>query len=112
MKADIAVVLDQSVVVPARTEMILEGKLVRSTKSEVGMISPLENSKISNEMHVANTVVCPNGRNVFLKVMNSKSAPSELKFGTRVATFSPLVQSHSKSGSASCGVKAETVGDN
>ena len=65
MKADIAVVLDQSVVVPARTEMILEGKLVRSTKSEVGMISPLENSKISNEMLVANTVVCPNGRNVF-----------------------------------------------
>ena len=48
----------------------------------------------------------------FLRVMNSKSESSELKFGTRVATFSPLVQSHSKSGSASCGVKAETVGDN
>ena len=90
----------------------MEGKLVRLAKSEVGMISPLENSKISNEMHVANTVVCPNGRNVFLKVMNSKSAPSELKFGTRVATFSPLVQSHSKSGSASCSVKVETVEDN
>jgi hypothetical protein len=112
MKADIAVVLDQSVVVPTRTEMILEGKLVRLAKSEVGMISPLENSKISNEMHVANTVVCPNGRNVFLRVMNSKSEPSELKFGTRVATFSPLVQSHGKSGSASSSVKAETVGDN
>ena len=48
----------------------------------------------------------------FLRVMNSKSEPSELKFGTRVATFSPLVQSHSKSDSASCSVKAETVEDN
>ena len=48
----------------------------------------------------------------FLRVMNSKSEPSELKFGTRVATFSPLVQSHGKSGSASSSVKAETVGDN
>ncbi len=75
------------------------------------MISPLENSKIRNEMHVANTVVCPKCRNVFLRVMNSKSEPSELKFGTRVATFSPLVQSHSKSCSASCSVKAETVED-
>ncbi len=53
MKADIAVVLDQSVVVPARTEMILEGKLVRSAKSEVGMISPLQ------------TVVCPKARRFF-----------------------------------------------
>ena len=61
MKADIPVVLDESVVVPARTEIILEGKLVSSAKSEIGMISPLNNSKISNDVHVANTVVHPTG---------------------------------------------------
>lgn len=74
MKADIAVVLDQNVIVPARTEMILEGRLVQSPKAEVGMIAPYSNSHdLDNGMHVAHTVVCPKGRNVFLRVMNAQS---------------------------------------
>ena len=42
MKANIAVVLDQNVSVPA-TEMILEGRLVQSPKAEIGMIAPYSN---------------------------------------------------------------------
>ena len=42
MKADITVVLDQNVIVPA-TEMILEGRLVQSPKAEIGMIAPYSN---------------------------------------------------------------------
>ena len=75
------------------------------------MISPLDNSKLGNEMHVANTVVCPNGRCVILRVMNSKNKPCELKFGTKVATFSPLVQSRSKLGNDSCSVTVEMPED-
>ena len=43
MKADIAVVLDQNVIMPARTETILEGRLVQSPKAEIGMIAPQSN---------------------------------------------------------------------
>ena len=43
MKADIAVVLDQNVIMLARTEMILEGRLVQSPKAEIGMITPYSN---------------------------------------------------------------------
>ena len=60
---------------------------------------------------MAYTVVCPKGRNVFLRVMNAQSKPRELKFGTKVAKFSPLVQSHSKTNSGNCSVKIDNVKD-
>ena len=110
MKADVAVVLDQNVIVPARTEMILEGRLVQSPKAEIGMIAPYSNY-LDNGMHVAHAVVCPKGRNVFLRLMNAQSKPSELRFGTKVATFSPLVQSHSKTNTANCSVKIDNAKD-
>ena len=110
MKADIAVVLDQNFIVPARTEMILEGRLVQSPKAEIGMIAPYSND-LDNGMHVAHTVVCPKGRNVFLRLMNAQSKPSELRFGKKVATFSPLVQSHSKTNTANCSVKIDNARD-
>ena len=110
MKAGIAVVLDQNDIVPARTEIILEGRLVQSPKAEIDMIAPQSND-LDNGMHVAYTVVCPKGRNVFLRVMNAQSKPRELKFGTKVATFIPLVQSHSKTNSGNCSVKIDNAKD-
>ena len=110
MQVDIAVVLDQSVPVSAITEMILEGRLVKSAKADGGMIAPFSNTgnhDLGNGMHVAHTVVCLKGRNVFLEVMNAQDEPIELKFGTKVPTFSPLVHSHSKTSSASCSVKMD-----
>ena len=56
-------------------------------------------------------MICPKGRNAFLRVMNALSKPSELKFGTKVATFSPLLQSHSKTNSANCSVKINNAKD-
>lgn len=112
MKADIAVVLDHNVVVPARTEMIVEGRLMKSAEAGVGMIAPLGDHDLGNGIHVAHAVVCANGRNVFLRVMNALSEPAELKFGTKVAAFSPLVESHSKVVNDSCGVKIDNTEGN
>ena len=90
--------------------MILEGRLVQSPKAEIGMTTPYSNH-LDNEMLVAHTVICPKGRNAFLRVMNAPSKPSELKFGTKVARFSPLVQSQSKTNSANCSVKIDNAKD-
>jgi hypothetical protein len=68
--------------VPARTDMIVEGRLVKSAQADVGMVTPFINTDLGDGMHVAHTVVCPKGRNVFVRVMNAQSEPRELKFGT------------------------------
>ena len=56
-------------------------------------------------------MICPKGRNAFLKFMNTLSKPSELKFRTKVPTFSPFVQFHSKTNSANCTVKIDNAKD-
>ena len=84
--------------------------MINSAKADGGMIAPFSNTgnhDLGNGMHVAHTVVCPKGRSVFLRVMNAQGEPIELKFGTKVTTFSPLVHSHSKTSSASCSVKID-----
>ncbi len=87
--------LGESVMIPPRTEMILEGKLAKRAKSCIGMIEPRFSSSNAARQgfSVARVVVKPDNRIVPLRVLNASTSPIELVAGENLADFCPLVES-------------------
>ena len=67
VKAPVYVCLDNNVVVQGRSEMIVQGKLLKSPTLEIGMISPIHKNEDATHQslncHVAHAVVPPEGHN-------------------------------------------------
>ena len=93
-----AVSLVNSVMLPARTELIVEGKVAKSVKSSVGMIAPISrDNEYRQGFHLAHVVVTPNeDRVVPLMVINMSHTQMELPAGEHLADFYPLVESCTK----------------
>ena len=91
----LAAPLLESLVIPSRTEMLLEGKLAKRAKSFIGMIEP--RSSRSNAARqgfsVARVVVKPDNRTVPLRVLNASTTQLELVAGENLADFCPLIES-------------------
>ena len=86
-------------IIPGRTEVILEGRLEKKVACKTGIISSrleLDQSHI----HVANIVVCPEDRQVPIRVMNSSEEPIEVIKGKKIATFQQLTEIRSEKANA------------
>ena len=87
--------LVESVVIPPRTEMLLEGKLAKRAKSSIGMIEP--RSSRSNAARQGFSVTCvvvkPDNRTVPLRVLNASTTQIELVADENLADFCPLIES-------------------
>ena len=74
IKPPMHVTLFKDVIIPGRTEIMLEGRLEKKIAWKTGIISSrLELDQSHN--HVANIVVSPKGREVPIRVMNSSEEP-------------------------------------
>ena len=86
--------LVESVMIPPRIEMLLEGKLAKRAKSSVGMIEP--RSSRSNAARqgfsVARVVVKPDNRTEPLRVLNASTTQIELVAGQNLADFCSLIE--------------------
>lgn len=91
------IALAEDLLIPARVEVLVNGRVGRKPKSEVGMVRPVESSSEFNlgsnldNLQVAYAVVEPQDRIVPVKVMNTSNKPIELVAGTQLAEFCPLV---------------------
>lgn len=95
-QSNTVVALAESVMIPPRTEIILEGKLARHANSNIGMIEPRSNSSnvVRQGFSVARVVVKQDNKRVVpLRVINTSNSPIELAAGEKLAEFCPLVES-------------------
>ena len=117
--APVSVRLEDDVIVQGRLEMIVEGRLLKSTTSDTGMVSPLHtkltvDNKTTQQtsFHVAHAVVDPEGHRVTVRILNALDKTIQLNRGSKFAVFIPLVASTSKHKSTCCRiVSPETCAD-
>ena len=79
--------LVESVMIPLRTEIILEGKLAKCAKSSISMLEPRSSSSNAARQgfNIARVVVKPDNRIVPLCVLNASNSPIELAAGEHLA---------------------------
>ena len=97
-KGAVPVTLLDKISVPARSEVVVEGRIGRSAESQLGMVSPLtgaERDKLG--MHVAYTVSQASRRSVAVRLAYTSEDDIELSAGSKLAQFSTLVESPDKS---------------
>ena len=95
IKSPTNVTLANDVIVPGRTEILLEGWLEKKVACKTGIIS--SRAELDQfHIHVANIVVRPEGRQVPVRVMNSSEEPIELIKGKRIASFQQLTEIQSE----------------
>ena len=80
-KAPTEICLTENVVIPARTELVLEGKLVKTTSANVGMITANRARAYEPGIHFSHIVAHPCGKIVPVRVLNSSHEPVELTAG-------------------------------
>ena len=86
-KAPIEVYLSEDIVIPSRSEVIVEGKLVKTTTANVGMIESISTRTQEQGIHISHMVAQPKGKTVPLRIMNTSLDPVELTSGRKVAQF-------------------------
>ena len=67
-KAPTEICLTENVVIPARTELVLEGKLVKTTSADVGMITANRARACEPGIHISHIVAHPCGKIVPVRV--------------------------------------------
>ena len=74
------VIVPEGVAIPARSEMVIEGKIQAKDISQVGMISASQADSIRRlqGLHVAHLVVTPAGKTVPVRIANTTSNQIEL----------------------------------
>ena len=76
------VTLSKGVAIPARSEIIIEGKIQAKDVSQVGMISASQSDSVKHlkGLHVAHLVVTPRGKTVPIRIANTTEGEIELQF--------------------------------
>ena len=116
-KAPTEICLTENVVVPARTELVLEGKLVKTTSADVGMITANRARAYEPGIHISHIVAHPCGKIVPVRVLNSSHEPVELTAGRKIAEFHQLVKSkpqseqYTKTTNATCAATCSETAD-
>ena len=116
-KAPTEICLTENVVIAARTELVLEGKLVKTTSADVGMITANRARAYEPGIHISHIVAHPCGKIVPVRVLNSSHEPVELTAGRKIAEFHQLVKSkpqseqYTKTTNATCAATCSETAD-
>ena len=88
------VIVPEGVAIPARSEMVIEGKIQAKDISQVGMISASQADSIRRlqGLHVAHLVFTPAGKTVPVRIANTTTNEIELPKGCKLAEFCPLIE--------------------
>ena len=73
--------ISDDIVIPSRSEVIVEGKLVKTTKANVGMTKSIPSRTQEQDIHISHMVAHPKGKTVPLRIMNTLLDPVELSSG-------------------------------
>ena len=88
------VILSEGVAIPARSEMIITGKIQAKDVSQVGMIAACHSESVRHlkGLHVARLVVTPVDKAVPIRIANTTATAVELATGCKLAEFWPLIE--------------------
>ena len=104
--------LTENVVIPARTELVLEGKLVKTTSADVRMITANRARAYEPGIHISHIVAHPCGKTVPVRVLNSSHEPVELTAGRKIAEFhQPQSEQYTKTTNATCAATCSETAD-
>lgn len=85
-KAPIEVNLCEDIVIPSRSEVIVEGKLVKTTTANVGMIEAISSRTQEQGIHISHMVAHPS-KTVPVRIMNTSLDPVELTSGRNFTSY-------------------------
>ena len=88
------VTLTEGVTIPARSEIIIEGRVRSKDVPQFGMISASQSESVQHlkGLHVAHLVVRPIGRTVPVRIANTTEHEIELQKSCKLAEFCPLIE--------------------
>ena len=88
------VILSEGVTIPARSEMIITGKIQAKDVSQVGVIAACHSESVRHlkGLHVARLVVTPVDKTVPIRIANTTATAVELATGCKLAEFCPLIE--------------------
>ena len=88
------VILSEGVAIPARSEMIITGKIQAKDVSQVGVIAACHSESVRHlkGLHVARLVVTPVDKTVPIRIANTTATAVELATGCKLAEFCPLIE--------------------
>ena len=96
-KAPTEICQSENVVIPVRTELVLEVKLVKKPPADVGMIEGNHARASEPARNISHIVAHPCGQIVLVRILNSSNEPVELTAGRKIAEFHQLVKSKPQS---------------
>ena len=80
-----------SVCLPGRTEAVIGAQIPKSFADQLGMVTPVQKDSISPHVLVAYSVSQAEGRNVFLRIMNTSNCDIQLQAGQQIGEYCPLI---------------------
>ena len=80
-------------VIQARTEVTVKGKLVKTTAAKVGMVKSHSSRTQEHDIHRSHIAVHPRDKIVPVRIMNTSHEPIELIAGRKIAEFHQLLSS-------------------
>ena len=94
-RGPVFVSLETNLCIPGRTEVLVHGIIPKSSREQLGMITPKLDSDLACSILAAYTVCQAEGRKVPVRLMNTSNVDLELHAGQKVGLFCPLIESYS-----------------
>jgi len=93
-RGPVSVLIQDNICIPGRTEVMVQGIVPKSSREQLGMITPTVDSDLACSLLAAYTVCQAEGRNVPVRLMNTSNLDIQLHAGQKVGLFCPLVETY------------------
>jgi len=93
-RGPVSVSIQDNICIPGRTEVLVQGIVPKSSREQLGMITPTVDSDLACSLLAAYTVCQAEGRNVPVRLMNTSNLDLQLHAGQKVGLFCPLVETY------------------
>ena len=82
--------LVSSIIIPARSEVVLIAHVPRSLRNALGMVAPFASDVFPSGLYPANSISAADTRSVPVRLINTNNEVCELHKGQHVADFCPI----------------------
>ena len=89
-KGPVPLTLVSSIIIPARSEVVLIARVPRSSRNALGMVAPFVSDVFPSGLYPAYSVSAADSRAVPVRLINTNNEVCELHKGQRVADFCPI----------------------
>ena len=92
LKSPVPITLVNNVSLPGRTEAVFVFQVPKSAKDQLGTVVPTQNNSLLAQLLVAYSVHQAEGRQVFLRIMNTPNCDITLQAGQQIGEYCSLIE--------------------